>query len=651
MAVYQISRIQIRRGQANTGTGLPQLASGEMAWAIDTQELYIGSGAVSEGAPGVSNIKVITQQDLTSTGNLISLVQYTYKSSDATVQTGSSTNSPIYRVISDRLDDQVSAKDFGTVGNNVIDDTAALQRAINELFLNPSAPANNSSNSNRRVTLVIPAGSYYTSSTIYVPSYATIVGEGIDKTIINYNPAQSTFTGSTGVSSPILLTSAASSSMLNLTITGPGVPSNTYITTVNPGVSVTLSNNASSNNSAQVYTLTNPAPAIQFVNDSSTLLTASTVNPDPSVATSTTQPRKIKFKDLSVNCVYSTSAVGLNTALQLNSVKDSYFEKVYLSGAWNGAISSNSVGLNMSAVSSLVTCENNIFNDVRVTGFNYGAYTQLDILNNAFDDCYFSTCLVGLSLGIGGGITLANPYGPRQTTISDTKFYNIFQEAVYIGSGYGNGTFNCKYTNVGNNGSNNALAQFPQVYFTTYGNTSQNDQSDRHLQLGNPNTGTNTSGGTYALAQYVPEVAGHGTYSYFGTNEISISQTSTYTPILKLPLNWLPSTSDRTTGPTGQIVYEVTYYYFSLANAYTRQGTIRIAADVVNKQVQLNDDYLFTNESQVDDSNALLLDFQAEFVDNTGTVTTSNPWSIVITYANTQSGEAGLFNYTYKAVF
>ena len=61
MAVYQISRIQIRRGQANAGTGLPQLASGEMAWAIDTQQLYIGSGAVSEGAPAVSNIKVITE--------------------------------------------------------------------------------------------------------------------------------------------------------------------------------------------------------------------------------------------------------------------------------------------------------------------------------------------------------------------------------------------------------------------------------------------------------------------------------------------------------------------------------------------------------------------------------------------------------------
>jgi len=53
MAVVQISRIQLRRGKRNEGSGLPQLASGELAWCVDTQELFIGNGAVSEGAPAV----------------------------------------------------------------------------------------------------------------------------------------------------------------------------------------------------------------------------------------------------------------------------------------------------------------------------------------------------------------------------------------------------------------------------------------------------------------------------------------------------------------------------------------------------------------------------------------------------------------------
>ena len=61
MAIVSISRIQIRRGRKNQGSGLPQLAGGELGWAVDTQELYIGNGAVSEGAPAVGNSKILTE--------------------------------------------------------------------------------------------------------------------------------------------------------------------------------------------------------------------------------------------------------------------------------------------------------------------------------------------------------------------------------------------------------------------------------------------------------------------------------------------------------------------------------------------------------------------------------------------------------------
>ena len=86
MAVVQISRIQIRRGQKNQGSGLPQLASGELAWAVDTQELFVGNGAVAEGAPYVGNTKVLTEHD-----NLLDLIdQYVYKNFvGSSIQTGS----------------------------------------------------------------------------------------------------------------------------------------------------------------------------------------------------------------------------------------------------------------------------------------------------------------------------------------------------------------------------------------------------------------------------------------------------------------------------------------------------------------------------------------------------------------------------------
>ena len=88
MAVVSISRIQVRRGRKNQGSGLPQLASGEFGWAIDTQELYIGNGAVSEGAPYVGNTKILTEND-----NVLEFSRgYEYRSNDAFIHS-SSTNS------------------------------------------------------------------------------------------------------------------------------------------------------------------------------------------------------------------------------------------------------------------------------------------------------------------------------------------------------------------------------------------------------------------------------------------------------------------------------------------------------------------------------------------------------------------------------
>ena len=90
MAVVSISRIQIRRGRKNEGSGLPQLASGELGWATDAQELWIGNGAVSEGSPFVGNTKVLSEHD-----DLFAYAKtYAYASTSNNYQTGVSVNTP-----------------------------------------------------------------------------------------------------------------------------------------------------------------------------------------------------------------------------------------------------------------------------------------------------------------------------------------------------------------------------------------------------------------------------------------------------------------------------------------------------------------------------------------------------------------------------
>jgi len=176
MAVVQISRIQQRRGKKNSQTGFPQLASGEIAWAIDTQELYIGNGAVSEGAPFVGNTKILTEHD-----NLLDFATlYQYKRNDTRIKTGEFSSIPVRRSVQERLDDYVSVRAFGIIGDSTTDVTALLQRAIDQLFLNDSTKNNTSS----RVVLFMEPGEYVISDELKIPPYAHIVGAGIDSTVI-----------------------------------------------------------------------------------------------------------------------------------------------------------------------------------------------------------------------------------------------------------------------------------------------------------------------------------------------------------------------------------------------------------------------------------------------------------------------------------
>lgn len=79
MAVVQISQIKHRHG---VQSDLPQLATAELGWSVDTRKLYIGNGTLAEGAPEIGNTEILTEYS-----NLPGVSVYTQGFSD-----GSSAN-------------------------------------------------------------------------------------------------------------------------------------------------------------------------------------------------------------------------------------------------------------------------------------------------------------------------------------------------------------------------------------------------------------------------------------------------------------------------------------------------------------------------------------------------------------------------------
>jgi len=182
VAVIQISKIQVRRGQKNSNSGIPQLSSAEFAWAVDSQELYIGNGSVLEGAPYVGNTKILTEHD-----NILDLAgsyQFAYNDTSITLS--------VPRSLQNKLDEiQVSVSDFGAVGDGATDSVTAFQTAFSELFTNV--------NTNFRKVLVVPNGEYLFSSDLAIPSDVIIQGETQLGAVLNIGANNIRFITSTGL--------------------------------------------------------------------------------------------------------------------------------------------------------------------------------------------------------------------------------------------------------------------------------------------------------------------------------------------------------------------------------------------------------------------------------------------------------------------
>jgi hypothetical protein len=182
MAIVEIAKIQVRRGQENQ-TGMPQLDSGEFGWAEDTEHLYIGK-RIADGAVDDNNTRILTENDLVNIFSLIApgssvASTSTYKYRD-TLPTGYINS--VITSIGNKLDDSANLTDWGvTPSYTATDITVALQTAVQDLFNNQYIDVD------ARRTLTLPAGNYYITEVIDLPPYASIVGEGAAMTTLILN--------------------------------------------------------------------------------------------------------------------------------------------------------------------------------------------------------------------------------------------------------------------------------------------------------------------------------------------------------------------------------------------------------------------------------------------------------------------------------
>lgn len=799
MAITSISRIQHRRGKANSGYGLPQLASGELGWAIDTQELYIGNGSVAEGAPFVGNTRILTDKDIKSfTGNsgvsIFGKLNYKYKTNGSIVgvmimnsggtgytdgtynnvqlqwgpefigaepislptatitvsqgsvvyvniqnpgygitigaqfevdaySLGSGTGFYLYvssvsgggtsyeraviRTVQDRLDDRVNTTDFGSVGDGYQDDTAALQDAINQLYLNipgiqtlygtifqgdgsntiiltanaidemvgglingpgiepntiilsviagisivlsnPSTSTDTGTqiytvklqldsivayaNPKSRVILEIPPGTYRISDTLYIPSFATVVGAGLDSTIIKYEQSFSII-GAIQTDSNVLHTNSASDGMVGAAVYGDGIDPGTYVVSVDRDSSTSQSNDwvltlSTTYTGTQEFVrnftviLLEKDNIIQFVNDIS-------VPGTPGAFEETllnNQPRYITFKNISIQTQSTTQ-----TVLKLNSVRDSLFENVMIEGAWVSSVAETSIGIGLYSNSTLVGSNNNVFKNIRISGFYYPVLANTDVFNNHFIDGVISSSYSGFMLGDStdaDAVGLGD--GPTNTIIDCYNFTDIITQAVTLDIAKSNIVKNCVFKNVGFNEETSTY--YPQVFSTARSNIFEKINSFRTSEFISANN----------VTPYTPEIAGHGIFHSYNEFVLDIEYHNTFVPLFRLP-----ASSDKIGNPEGAIIHEIDYEYVSTENSYLRRGHITISVSVDNNIVQFVDDYDFIGNEDFN----MYLDFDVNLLNSSNVIAGSveTPYTVQVVYKNILVGDVGKLAFSFKS--
>ncbi len=484
MAVVQISKIQVRRGQKNSGIGVPQLSSAEFAWAVDTQELYIGNGSVAEGAPEVGNTKILTEHD-----NILELAgSYTFAANDVSMALS------VARSLQTKIDEiEVSVVDYGAVPDGSTDSTEAFTNALEELF--------KSTNDKYKKILKVPNGVYLFLDDLVIPSRVILRGENPLETVLEMGNNNIIFDTSAGNPYNIkienltidhqdgqtIITSSQDCEFNNViwssnyalgdvvfvpenancTYSIPAISTGGFIRISGTGVSVTLQ--------------------VDFGVDAASfsgLLSAiqGELNSDPVFNTAFNA-------NLVGNAIKITS---LSSTVSATNIQSNFTVDALPSGS--SVITSNITPLKeeftdgSDNVSASVFWENTLFGtattNVRFTGCKFNdsklavecqQSLSFDTYIN-FDLCHFRTC--DKAVYVGGVIGQGNYW-----KFNDCTFEEIANHAFYSTAGRGTQFQRCNFLNVGNNVNSASNPSNSMAYFgESFGNTLVNCSSNRHQE-------------------------------------------------------------------------------------------------------------------------------------------------------------------------
>jgi len=625
MAVVQISRIQVRRGKKNAGTGLPQLASGEIAWAIDTQELYIGNGAVSEGAPEVNNTKILTEHD-----SLLDLAgQYQYRRQDEFIQTGVDATHPVVRSLQERLDERLSILSFGLDNTGVDDVTVILQQAIDQIFNNPATITSTAS----RIVLEIPAGTYKISDTIYVPSNVTLIGHGKNKTFIEYIGSETAFVfindSATTIDNSDYLTQPR-----NITIKGMTIHSATSNKSVFKLDAVRDSVFEDLFIQGDMYAIDNSTPidispsaqgGLQF-NAKSALVTC----------------QRNLFRNVTVSgftfCVYSKQDILLNT-----------FESCEFSTAYIGvAFGKNAINI----TGEIYGPRNNIFSNCIFTEIKRQAAFIYKGNGNMFSKNRF------IGVGNDGGsnelakysqIKFDVPGNLVESLISDRALDmadpEMFPATAYVGEVSGVAAYQSSAAQIALLDEVSAVEVTGTVTATSASTNQMSVASTAGLvdeqSIVFAYSFDNIEGGkTYYIKNVIDGQFFTITDKPGGTTLELVDATPNMTfrahnpgaPAFRLPID------------TDAAGYVINYVYRSTSGTHKRRGTLTVIVDTDNRTTQLTDEYDFVGEDSSDDA----LTFSARLSSLNGV----SRDTLVVWYSNTTSGDSNAeLTYSYSAIY